>query len=517
MSKNKIVLNFSAKIEPLTVLNDEFTKCRCYVMALGKNRNFSYFDKTSIEKALPSLFNIPVIGHLIEREDGSRYMGSHDSELIVDGKDIYLKSVCVPYGVVPCQDSIAYETVTEEDGTEVEYLTADVILWTGRFPELKEAVYSENLYFNQSMEVNFFKSNPLAEDKNYTQITDFSFSALCMLGKSDNPDEHTEPCFPSARIEPYQFAVNEEFSKLMREFKQELSFCFENKNNEEGGNEELKFTEEVRDSILAEFEVAFDELDFEIDNDITEEQFREKVSDFACKKKKCALESFSLTYREKREALCSLFPSVVERDAEDKLISETYYYVSDFDDEYVYVSVDKWDSENYTSDYGRQAYTMTAEGIASLSGEFEPMVMKWLTIEENTKLEADRAAYEIMQGEFETYKSEHSVANVEVDELRTFKSETVAKQREDEEANLFAKYEEKLKDFSEFAALKSNAKDFSLDEIENQCLIIAGKNLVNFSKSTKRESQIVKVDFEADDDNRTENLYGGLFEQYGNK
>ena len=33
-------------------INDQFTMCKCYVMALGKNRNFSHFTKEAVDSAV---------------------------------------------------------------------------------------------------------------------------------------------------------------------------------------------------------------------------------------------------------------------------------------------------------------------------------------------------------------------------------------------------------------------------------------------------------------------------------
>ena len=216
-------LNFNAKIQPIEKLNEQFTLCKCYVMALGKNRNLSYFSKENIERNIESLNYIPVVGHLIENEDGTFHMGSHDIEFLIENNELKIKTLTVPYGVV-VENSYAYEDVIEQNGNTVTYLTANIILWTYRYPELMDAIYNENIYFGESMEINYSKWKQLDEDKNYTDIVDFVFSALCLLGKSDNPEYHTEPCFPSSKIEPYSNNFNQsQFPKIMGEMKEQYS------------------------------------------------------------------------------------------------------------------------------------------------------------------------------------------------------------------------------------------------------------------------------------------------------
>ena len=140
----RYTVEFNAKVTPVKPLNDEFTLCKCYVMALNKNRNLSFISKDAADAALPTLFNIPVIGHLYVDDEGKYHMGGHDMTIVqnADGQ-FEFKSICVPYGVVPQQDNIHYEDIQEPNGDIHTYIVSDVILWTGRFPELHEAVYSE--------------------------------------------------------------------------------------------------------------------------------------------------------------------------------------------------------------------------------------------------------------------------------------------------------------------------------------------------------------------------------------
>lgn len=219
MDKKHTSLKFKAKVTPIEKINDEFTLCKCYVQGVGKNRNFSYMSKENIQRCLPTLSYAPVVGHLIDKLDedgnptGEKYMGGHDYYI---DDDWNLKSACVPYGVVKA-DSFDFETVKEyEDEIETEYLTAEIVLWTGRYPELMETIYSDDFYFNQSMEINVSEFRPYEEDSNYTELTDFTYSALCLLGKADDKTspEHTEPCFVESKVIPVQYSLEkEEFSK----------------------------------------------------------------------------------------------------------------------------------------------------------------------------------------------------------------------------------------------------------------------------------------------------------------
>ena len=274
MDKKHTSLKFKAKVTPIEKINDEFTFCKCYVQGVGKNRNFSYMSKENIQRCLPTLSYAPVVGHLIDKLDedgnptGEKYMGGHDYYI---DDDWNLKSACVPYGVVKA-DSFEFETVKEyEDEIETEYLTAEVVLWTGRYPELMDAIYSDDFYFNESMEISVSEYRPYEEDSNYTELTDFTYSALCLLGKADDKTspEHTEPCFVESKVIPVQYSLErEDFSKVMGELKNELAFYF-NKDKIDGKEDEV--VENEKEEVIETVEEVNEESTEEVVENTTEE------------------------------------------------------------------------------------------------------------------------------------------------------------------------------------------------------------------------------------------------------
>ena len=231
----KFNLNNVSKFEFIKPVNKEFSMFKCWVAGIGKNRNMSFISKERMDSALPTLSYAPVVGHLIKGEDGKYRLGSHDAVLDVDTWEIV--PLTVPVGVV-IADSFNYEIINEY-GTDVEYVTANVILWTGRYPELFDCQYSEEIFCSQSMELAVNQYRPLEQDSNYMELLDFSFSALCLLGKSDDPELNNEPCFISSRLEPINFSSNEFVAKF-EELKEAVKECFDKE--EEG---EVSVTENI--------------------------------------------------------------------------------------------------------------------------------------------------------------------------------------------------------------------------------------------------------------------------------
>ena len=243
---DKFSVNSSTKFTVLEELNSEFTLVKIKVMATGKNRNMSYFDKDVVEAHLNSLNYAPVVAHLFKDENGEYKIGGHD--MYIDWEDWSVKSLCVPFGVVKA-NTFEWETVNEY-GVDVDYLTCEAILWTGRYPELKETIYSEDIWWNQSMEVDCKEYRPLESDSNYIEVLDFEFSALCLLYKSDDRDENVTPCFISADVTPINFSADD-FAIKMNEMKQAMSevFAFEDKEGE-NMDENKEFTAETEPEVV---------------------------------------------------------------------------------------------------------------------------------------------------------------------------------------------------------------------------------------------------------------------------
>lgn len=261
---DKFSVNSSTKFTVLEELNSEFTLVKIKVMATGKNRNMSYFDKGVVEAHLNSLNYAPVVAHLFKDENGEYKIGGHD--MYIDWEDWSVKSLCVPFGVVKA-DTFEWETVNEY-GVDVDYLTCEAILWTGRYPELKETIYSEDIWWNQSMEVDCKEYRPLESDSNYIEVLDFEFSALCLLYKSDDRDENVTPCFISADVTPINFSADD-FAIKMNEMKQAMSevFAFEDKEGE-NMDENKEFTAETEPEVV-EPETSSNETEPVVEPEVT--------------------------------------------------------------------------------------------------------------------------------------------------------------------------------------------------------------------------------------------------------
>ena len=475
----RFTVNFNAKVTPVKPLNDEFTLCKCYVMALDKNRNLSFISKDVADAALPTIYNIPVIGHLYTDDEGEYHMGGHDMSIIQDEDGQYkFKSICVPYGVVPLQDNVHYEDIKEPNGDINTYLVADVILWTGRFPELYEAIYDKETYFGQSMEINVTKYAPLDEDKNYTDILEYAYSALCLLGKSDNPEFHKEPCFPMARIDAYEFLTeNEHFTELMAQFKKELALCFESENAENGEKNVDKDTITDAEKANDTDEKPMNSFENHDDNTVG------TVKDSA----------FSSTYGERYKAIENALPRFHEAD-DDGVIRDIRFWICDFDDTHVFVTKEEYTKDRgFNETKGRFAYTFNeADKTAVISDNFEEVYVKWLTKDELARLESIQAQY----GELLKYKEK--------------------RERDDFESAIDIALEEfnDLEGNEMFSTIVEKKYTYeSVDAIRDACYIVRGKYSVPSSRRRGTLDQTVPVGTKSE----TPNEYDEFFAKYGKR
>jgi hypothetical protein len=172
------------------------------VLYLGMNRNGSCFTKEVVNKMIPSLYGIPVVGKFDPRKGD--FMG-HEKQMKRGKNGLEAVPLTIPYGYVPDNAKIWYQTFLDDDKVEREYLCCDVRLWTGRYPETFRILTQGN---HQSMEIDpptmtgewTIADNDGAE---YFMVNEAYFSALCILGQD------VEPCFEGAGI-AHEFSLTEE-------------------------------------------------------------------------------------------------------------------------------------------------------------------------------------------------------------------------------------------------------------------------------------------------------------------
>lgn len=512
MKTKKIGIDFDLKFQALTDLNPSFAAARVAIAYPGRNRNRSDISAEVFEKALPSLANVPLVGHFdAETQD----FGGHDIRVKIDDEGgVKVEAATTPFGVVPETMNAEWVDVTEADGTVRPYLFCDVLLWK-RQPGYKCLASQES--WHQSMEINV--DQYYIDKDGYCVIEDMYFEALCILGNT------VEPCFESASVQiGAQAAVTgyaEQFSLMMEELRGYYSAIKHNEGGEDG------LTESKKLEILAKYGLKLEDISFEVTEDMTEEAFEAKVAEMAQPAgeggdpaegadpaNEGGEQTFSATYNQKRDALRNALDPEYTRDGAGNIVKEVYFYLCDFDEKFVFVERDEWTQDDFEETHGRFGYEFDeATMTATLTTEFEKMILQWLTEEENAKLEQSRNAFETLTKEFSEYKDSHSHDNAAYEELNNFKMSALAAEHKVQVDEVLERFAE-LGESEEFKVLAEKAYDFEdLSDLEKECYAIKGKLAMNFAKAPKKAAA-PKAPLSPEPVAKDE-LYGGLFAKYG--
>lgn len=221
----------AVKLTDFKILNSDFTRCRCSVFYTGKNRNHSNITDSALQKliARKGYANVPVVGH-IKKVDNNSIMGGHDRKIEIDDTGIKITNECVAYGVIPEDCNPQMEVITDIHGIEKEYFCVDIILWTHYFPEILESAGDDEIFFNQSMEIEV-TDGEYDEKWDYFNINDFNLQALCLLGRYNGElkDNSVEPCFEDSVVK--RFSISED------EFKRNFDLLLEKLHKYESDSE----------------------------------------------------------------------------------------------------------------------------------------------------------------------------------------------------------------------------------------------------------------------------------------
>lgn len=443
-------IRFTSEIHSLEKVNPLFSRAIIKGFYHGGNRNGSFISKETAERAIPSLYNIPIVGEFLEETNN---FGDHgESKETKDGETMY-RSSTIPFGVVPESAKIYWEEIVEKDGRTKEYLVVDgAYLWTGRYEHL--SMLSEQEY-GQSMEIEVVNGQFAVKDGvNFFEVDDFIFSAFCILGIDKDGGGKVEPCFESASIASYSLD-KEGFKKEFMQMVDELKFSLKQGGNEEmsenkTNEEEVKVTEVVEEDVKVEENSTEDIVGATKISETAEETETEKV--------------------------------VVEEDQKEEDDSKAPQEPTS-DTEQVEDDSSKEDTEDVTDD---------AEKADEQSEQ-----------EEQVDATDYESKFNESAAELDKLKSDYSTLEAELTEFKIYK-------RGREELDLKAKFEGKLSE-EEFNTLFQNSVDQSIEEIEEKLFAMIGKKTYSVNKVEVAPSTSVKI---AEKNNEPMSPFDALFAAY---
>lgn len=503
------------------------------------NKSNFEFDVIDSDITKESIKNIPILGY-IKKIDGSdtQDFSAHEMEICFKNGDIKIIYLERPIGVIPETNNYEY---VEKDGKK--YVKVIGYIWKDYINDGYE-ILQENPNKSVSMEI-VVDAYEVRKD-GIVDIKAYRYTGITILG------DNVEPGMQGANMQVIgQFSENQRFSNdfyerveiLNKELqnKSQLNFNNNSSNVSLEGGETQKMTKEKEGEdmeekleLIAKYNLTIEQLNFDIE-ELSIEELEFKLKEFSIEENDPQEDvqlTFSATYNQKREALRNALDPIIVKNAEDKIIEETYFYVSDFDDEFVFVEKDHWTSDGYEFTYGRVKYAFDETTITATvdMASWEKMVRVWLTEEENQKLQDDRNAFATMSTEFETLKtkvSEHestitefeaTIGNLtsENSKLQEFKSNIEFENKRVEIEGLIEDFEIVLKDNEEFEQIK---KDVAIDEklvnmeyqvLEKELYFLVGKVKYDSKKKDKSKKSTtfsrvnIEVETEVDDLGRKE-------------
>ena len=494
MAKSELKnINMIAKFTNFQVINKDFTRCRCNVFYTGRNRNYSDITEDALQKfiARKGYANIPVVAHLMKDDDGKYYIGGHDSKIVIDNNGIELVNECVPFGVIPEDCNPSMDLITERSGEQRKYFSVDIVLWTHRYP-IMEAAYSDEIYFNQSMEI-FFED--YSWDQDYVVVNDFSMSALCLLRRSMDSNENIEPCFESSRVKAFSIDADkfkQNFELMLEKLKQYESdgIATTVRNNETNEpNKEVKefmdlkkFTEILSTEKIGESDVC----KYRLLNVTDSKVFALDIEDY---------KPYGFNYAVMTEAnvenIVIDFNSKVEMSlsATDKITDENFEEFSI-----------KSEIDSITStEVSNRVDTRVAECTATLEAEF------------NKKMEE-------MKTSFEDLSASHKIALEKLSKFEAKEASEKAKAHEKEINDLFEKYSSKLSKCAEFLVYKAKTvpSEVTVDEVNEKLTLMVGKFMMDSQtkKNFSYEPTVAGANGRTRTNETVENKYGHLLDKY---
>lgn len=480
--------------------SDRFIKLRLRFMHDGENPNGSFFQMENMEKAKPSLANIPILANVVVDKDGNVDHGSHDfhieDDLINEGESriIYDEK---PIGVIP--ETNNYE-VAKFDGKNYAY--TDGYLWVG-YAGYSEDIVKRDTEVKLSMEIEV-QSYVYDSKTSLYNITDYTYKGITLLGKNTG----TGMLNAKATTKSFSEDGKQELFALMSELKEDI---VKNQSSNEVDINSKSFTKETEGekldeskiNLLLKYNLKIEDLGFEID-ELSLDDLEVKLKEFSKPET-----NFISTYNQKRDAIRNAVQGM--KRSEDY----EYYYLFDFDDNFAYVEKDSYsESGGFSETHGRIGYLFDDSKVeASITGEWEEIYLTYLTAAEKASLETKMAGFEATQKDFESYKTSHATDNTEVEELRTFKTNAFVEYRKEAEEELFEKFN-KLNGNEEFEELKTKSSEFNLDILEEKCFALLGKTTANFSANTTKKKNLIKIPVSEGTSDESKNKYDIFFEKY---
>ena len=530
---------YPASISQITEINDSFDSALLRVCYAGNNRNRSNLSKDVIEKAIPTMAYCPVVANYTVESDE---IGGHDVEIVrTDSGDVKMVNLTDAIGVVPENPEWCWNTVTEEDGREQEYLSTPVILWK------RAAVYDKlkrDGISGQSMEIRVKEGR--LQDGVFI-VDSFEFTAFCLLG------DGIEPCFESASLEMFQLnKVSDRLGQMMTDFKKEFSGVMTataadidspsgEENYMKGGESSLNVND-----LMAKYGLTAEDVTVDLDGKTGEEiealfsSIREaKFADDDPEAEPSDNNDDSVDGNNGDESATDTdnnepgeTDATVDDDNEDEPggTKRSFQLTGEQMISGLYESLRK---ETYTDEWGTWGRYGYVDYYPDTNEVFAYDYTDWklygftfslngdnVVIDFDSKKRKKFAYVDFDEGDvgaeykymFDGANARFAVVAKEVNELREFKKSVETAEHNTKVEEVFSRFED-IADDPKFAELRSNCANMSVEDIEDKCFAIRGRKVNVQMKFSQDGPKPVRLPVERN--KKTDEPYGGLFLEFG--
>lgn len=497
----KSKLSLPVMFQKIDDINDEskrFIKVKIWLLHLGQNFNGSVFEKEVVDKAIPTLQYVPIVGFIKDTDSKDKKTTEDFSDhhyIIVkteNGKE--LKYVGSAYGVIlSSEDNNAhYEERLCDDGETRTFLVVDGIMWD-MFEDSAE-IMKRDIVKSHSMELwDDEDSYDGYEDENgLFHFTKFSFRAACILGDKYSPAMINSTVEVQFTVSDFIKRIQEELNNKYMEFTKINSNSTQNQNTNftQGGNEKMSNSNTDFQTTIEQFE--------DIGNIVSQsEMMIDRWGDSISRYRLVDIQDSEVIVQDRKNYGfygCSYTVSgdkpVIDFESakRKKIVYEDY--------------VDGTQPSETTFDIGVDITQIEEKAFQKVE-------------EANEKVSAVQADYTAIKAEYTEIKAMYDEikpkydAYVQDEQVRNKAAEVAEKNQ------IFTKFESALKDNADFISLKEDFEKGLLEEttvtdIEMKCYAIFGKQNMgtNFSKSEPVKLEI--MDDEIADSKIVVTKYGNI-------
>lgn len=510
------------------------------VMHTGANLNKTSFTKDVINKAVPTIANMPILGYVVnELDDEDKDFKGHEHELRITDTDVKYLYAGQAYGVIPESCNPRWIIKDDGTGTEREYLRVDGLIWT-KFGDPVD-IFTRDVTKNHSVELTDMICEAKRDD-GITPVSSFKFDGCCILSTTD---PKIQPAMTGSCVTA-NFSVDDITSQIRerlyeyQSLQQNYSAKNENPSDEEKGDippmNENEKNPAVTENAVAEGAVENPEVEATTaENAATETESEAAATENAASEEgaenattetpaenaapveegePAASSEFTLTANQLRDEVYNALLEIQVPSRWDPECMIPKYWLTDIQDNEVIVT----DSGTYQ--LMGIPYSMNGDNVVL---EYENIKRKKVVYEDwdngdvmpglITMFSALTDKLVELSDSFTKAANEVSEIKPKLEAYQQAEAEAVAAAEKAKRDELFSIMDEKLGANAEYTALKENT-EITYAELETKCYALVGRQSAEFSYvPTTNNKGTVRFGV-GGTQNGSDAAYGGLMEHY---